>query len=432
MEPFDYTSALGNIGSTYDAAMKGFVDGNAIQDRQAAEMAARAKAQQEAQMRADLTELSKNPTTQGIIATTLKYPSLSENFKRSYDMLAPEEQRARLEQATPVFMALHNNQPEIAAKTLREQAVAYRNSGKEQEAKAAEAKAKMVEENPAAAKINLGGLLSAAIGPEKFTKMLGDLGGEQRAQELQPGLVRKGVADADTAVAGVDSAKAKAISDGVEAKYAEKGALLELEKNGWDITKIKADIEIAKEDNRIKAMNAAIAREGNVLKRQELQLKVQDARLALDDKVRGKVADAESAAGNIDNMLNTIERIKKNPRLDAVVGSIEGRTPAITDDGSDAVALIETLGSQAFLSQIPNIKGMGALSNAEGEKLQAAFQNLSRVQSEKQFRATLEEATRLLNKGRDTVSKRFGVPLGNPDTPAKAGARPPLSSFGGQ
>jgi GH24 family phage-related lysozyme (muramidase) len=60
--------------------------------------------------------------------------------------------------------------------------------------------------------------------------------------------------------------------------------------------------------------------------------------------------------------------------------------------------MIDTLGSQAFLSQIPNIKGMGQLSNAEGEKLQAALQNFTRKQSEKQFRDNLAEANRLLTK----------------------------------
>ncbi|MFW1812974.1 hypothetical protein ACG9HX_16980, partial [Acinetobacter ursingii] len=53
------------------------------------------------------------------------------------------------------------------------------------------------------------------------------------------------------------------------------------------------------------------------------------------------------------------------------------------DDRADSIALIETLGSQAFLSQSPAIKGLGQLSNVEGDKLQAAFQNLGRKQSEK-------------------------------------------------
>lgn len=429
MEPIDYTSAFANVPAPGASFLQGLQGGAGIAQLQLERQQKQIAFEQAQQQRADLAALSKNATPQAIAALMIKYPALSEQLKRGSDVLSATQQQGRLDSATQVYAALQSGAPDIATKLLKDQAAAARNSGNEQDAKAADTFAQLVVDHPEFAKTTIGMRLAAAVGPEKFAESFAKLGGEQRAQELQGDLVRKGTAEADTAVAGVDSAKAKAVTDGVNAKYAEKGALLELEKKGWDITKIKADIQIAKEDNRIKAMNAAIAREGNALKRQELQLKVQDARLALDDKVRGKVADAESAAGNIDNMLNTIERIKKNPRLDAVLGSIEGRTPAFTDDGSDAIALIETLGSQAFLSQIPNIKGMGALSNAEGEKLQAAFQNLSRVQSEKQFRATLDEATRLLNKGRSTVSKRFGVPLGNPDTPAAPLNKPSLDSF---
>jgi hypothetical protein len=49
-----------------------------------------------------------------------------------------------------------------------------------------------------------------------------------------------------------------------------------------------------------------------------------------------------------------------------------------------------------------------------------------------EIRANLDEASRLLKKGRETLSKRTGVPLGSPDTPAAPGSRPPLSSFGGR
>jgi NAD(P)-dependent dehydrogenase (short-subunit alcohol dehydrogenase family) len=166
-------------------------------------------------------------------------------------------------------------------------------------------------------------------------------------------------------------------------------------------------------------MNAAAAREGNALRREELKLKVQEARNALDDKIRTKQADVESAAGTIDNLINTVDRLKKNPSLDDVVGSIEGRMPAVFgDENADAVALIETLGSQTFLAQIPAMKGLGALSEKEGDKLQSSLQNLSRAQSERQFRANLDEVQRLMLKARKNVETRYGIKAGPPDTPA--------------
>jgi len=436
MGPIDYTSPFANLPTAGASLMQGVQSGVAMGQLQLERQQKQLAFDQAQQQRTDLATLSQNATPQAIAALMIKYPGLSEQLKRSSDVLSSTQQQGRLDSATQVYAALQSNAPDVAQRLLKDQATAARNGGNEQDAKAAETIAQLVADHPEFAKTTIGLRLAAAVGPEKFAESFAKLGGEQRAQELQGDVVRKGAADADAAVAD-------ATTKGVQAKYAESNALLEQEKKGWDIKALKADMEYKRDSNRIAAMNAAAAREGNGLKRQELQLKIQDTIRERDDKIRGKVADVESAASNMDNMLNTIERIRNNPSLGSVLGSLEGKSlyPNATlgslnpfgdgDERADAIALIETLGSQAFLSQIPNIKGMGALSNAEGEKLQAAFQNLSRAQSEKQFDATLKEATRLLEKGRSTVSKRYGVPLGAPDTPAKAGTRPPLSSFGG-
>jgi hypothetical protein len=117
-------------------------------------------------------------------------------------------------------------------------------------------------------------------------------------------------------------------------------------------------------------------------------------------------------------MLNTADRVLKNPSLDSVIGSIQGRLPAIaSDEANDAIALIDTLGSQAFLSQIPAMKGTGSLTEREGDKLQASLTNLSRTQSEQQFRYNLNEAQRLMLKARKNLSEKTGVPIGAPDRP---------------
>jgi hypothetical protein len=162
-----------------------------------------------------------------------------------------------------------------------------------------------------------------------------------------------------------------------------------------------------------------MARERNDLRRADLELKIAEARSALDGKAREKAAEAANAASQVDNMLNTVERIRKNPSLNGVLGTIQGRMPVLlSDEAADAVALIDNLGSQAFLAQIPAIKGLGQLSNVEGDKLQQALQNMTRVQSEKQFRENLTEAQRLLKKARNNIGTRLGVPMGPIDTPA--------------
>ena len=390
------------------------------QQRQAME----SQAQREAALRAVLN--NPRPGAADFSRLMMLMPKESEALKRSWETLNTEQSQSRLSDLTQWTAAIEAGRPEVAVSAMIAQADALdAQAGKQTpEAQALRAQADIVRADPKlAARVVLGPMLAAHPDGGKVLDNITKRANEERTAATFPAELR-------TKEAGAVEAEAKATTAGVTAKYAERGALLELEQKGWNIRALQEDIEIKKQANRIAAMNAATARANSDLQRQELSLKLQEAQGKLNDKVREKVATAEAGATSIDNMLNTIERIKKNPSLNDVVGSIEGRLPAVVSDtAADAIALIDTLGSQAFLAQIPNIKGMGALSNAEGEKLQAALQNLGRVQSESQFRASLDEAGRLLKKGRENLSRSTGVPLGKPDTPAAPGSRPPLDSF---
>jgi hypothetical protein len=376
------------------------------------------------QYQADLQGALANPNPQAFAALALKYPAQREAVKQSWDQLSEADRKQEGDTMAQSYSALLSGKPEIAKQVVQAQIAARKNSGLD--TSHYDNALALLDADPQKAQAALGFTLAHINDPKAFATQFGALGGEQRAQEQAPAELDKKVADASTA-------KSEATLKGAQAKNAGQLALLDLQKKGWDIKNIESEIGARKEQSRIAAMNAALGRETNDLKRQELGIKIQEAQTALQDKVRAKVADAESAATNIDNMLNTIVRVKQHPGLDSVVGSIQGRLPAvISDENADAIALIDTLGSQAFLSLVPTMKGQGSLSNAEGEKLQAALQNLKRAQSETQFKANLDEAARILTKGRANVSKRYGVPLGNPDTPAAPlGTRPPLSSFGG-
>ena len=118
-------------------------------------------------------------------------------------------------------------------------------------------------------------------------------------------------------------------------------------------------------------------------------------------------------------MLNTADRILKTPIgvIGSAAGPVSSRMPTLSQDTADFEALVETLGSQSFIAQIPNIKGMGALSNAEGEKLQAALQNFSLRQSPERLLENVKEAQRLVMKARKNMTARSGLPETIPDTP---------------
>lgn len=386
---------------------------NMMQQRQLQEAKlaeAQRAAEKQAQLHSDLGTVASNPTPSALASIMVKYPQLSEQFKRTYDVLNTEQQQSRLGQATQVYSALQAGKPEVAQQLLTEQSAAYRNSGMEKEAKTLDDLGQLIKASPETARTSTGLFLASTMGPEKFTETFTKLQTEQRAAEKAP--------------FELTETQAKAQKAAVDAKFAESNAATDLQKKGWDITKIQEDIKVARENSRIAAMNAATSREGNQLKKVELATKLQEAKDKRDELVRTKAADVESARGNMDNMLNTADRILKTPMgvVGAAAGPVSSRLPTTSQDTADFEALVETLGSQSFLAQIPNIKGMGALSNAEGEKLQAALQNFSLKQSPERLLENVKEAQRLILKGRANITKRYGVPEVIPDTPAAAPA----------
>lgn len=400
VQPIDYAS-MQKVPDPGQALLEGIQMGQGIRAiKQKRDEEARAEELRK-QYAADLNSTLTNPTPQAFAALSAKYPQQREAFKQSWDMLKEGQRDQEFTAGVQAYGAIQAGRPEEAVLLLDERIAAKKNSG--QDASRLETMRKMLDSNPQYVASHLGLALSS-IDPERWNKMTSELRAAQKAP------------------AELSEAQSKAAKAAVDAKFAESNAVTDLQKKGWDITKIQEDIKIAKENNRIAALNAATAREGNALKRQEMGLKLQEMKDKRDELVRTKTADIESARSNMDNMLNTADRILKTPMgtVGAAAGPVSSRLPTTSQDTADFEALVETLGSQSFLAQIPNIKGMGALSNTEGEKLQAALQNFSLKQSPERLLENVKEAQRLILKARKNLSTRYGMPDVVPDTPAAA------------
>jgi hypothetical protein len=383
---------------------------------------AQAEAQKQAEyQRQRLREVMSNPNAGAADYSRLmgEFPSLSKELKSSFDVFETGQKQAISRAVTPAYAALQSGQPDIAIQQLEKHRVSADNSGNRQLSDSIGTAIESIKRDPTQARAALYFLGSGA--DDKFAENVSKWGVESRAQQKFPAELRQSEALATKTEAESNTAQ-------VTAKFAESKAVQELAKTGWDIKAIANDIDYKRQSIEIERAKTAIARmaagtsaEGNSLKRQELGLKVQEMIDKRDEKIREKANNAKSGAASIDNMLNTISRLESNPRLNAVLGPLEGRAPAVlSDQSADAIALIETIGSQAFMAQIPAMKGLGALSEKEGDKLQTSLQNLSRVQSESQFRSNLKEASRLMLKARATLAESTGVPLSSPDTPASA------------
>lgn len=373
-----------------------------------AEKARAAVTQQEARDR-KLAALAQNPTARGITQMLIEEPQLKDGLSKALEAVSAEEKAARIKQVVPVYAAIQAGRTDIAQELLAEQVAAYRNSGREDDAKQTEWFSKLLTASPKSAQIMGGAFLSAAMGDE-FTENFTKLESERRAQEKAP--------------AELSEAQAKAQKAAVEAKFEESKQVQEAAKRGWDITKLQEDIQIAKENQKIQLAELTLKRESNVLKRQELGLKIDDMKIARDEKVRAKIAEVETARATIDNTLNTADQVLKfrgTWSAKASQGPLASKMPTVLPESAEFQETLATLRSQVFTAQIPMLKGTGGLSDAEGKKLETSVVSLSpKLPPETLFR-NVEELQRILLKARRNIAKKSGLPDTIPDTPAAAG-----------
>jgi hypothetical protein len=408
MEPINY---LAQVADPFAQATQGLKLGAGMADLQR-QQEARAAQQQQAQLAAqEQARFFANPKPTMRDAArfaSLLSPEQSKAFLPYMEGISKEQQQNTLKSTGQLLSALQVN-PEVGIARLRESALAARNSGDEEDAALFEQYAEAAadpQRGPAVVFKALAARTAGIPGAKEFFENIDKSASTARAEAQAP--------------AELTEAQAKAQSAAVAAKFAESNAVKDLERKGWDITKIQSDMAIAKQNAQIAAMNAATSRESNAIKREENQLRLREMIDKRDTAVREKAAEVESARADMDNFLNTADRILATPKsvIGSAAGPVSARMPTLSQDTADFEALVETLGSQAFMSQIPKMKGAGALSEREGDKLQASLQNLSLKQSPERLIENVKESQRLILKARSTLSKKSGLPDTIPDTPA--------------
>lgn len=438
VQPIDYGV---QIADPTQAFLGAFQTGASIQDTRLKQEQQQQQVAQQKLIQEGFTKLRQpNATAADYANLSMLLPEAqAKSVRESFGMLSGERQQAALQQSGQVFSAFKSGKPEIAISLLEQQIEGKRNSGDEAGAKFLETWRDVAKENPKATEDYFGFTISQMPGGEKVIESAIKLGGERRTEALQPAALKKAVADADKAVADATEAQAKATNAPamakadadlkvaqarkaeVDAEFARANAVLEAEKKRADITKSAADILIKQEDNRIKALNAEISKETNVLRQKELQQKIDDAKEKRDTADREQQATLANQSADIDNFINTAVRIKQTPRniIEAATGPVASRLLTTNKDVADFEGLVETLSAQAFISQIPKIKGTGALNQSEGEKLQASLQNLSLKQSPDRLIENVNEAVRLLEKARANIAIKAGKPAPPSDVPAR-------------
>jgi hypothetical protein len=177
----------------------------------------------------------------------------------------------------------------------------------------------------------------------------------------------------------------------------------------------EAKMERAKENNASKAELASIAAEGraqqnaitNSIREQTLQIRQE----AANEKKVAAQRQQQGMVSSFDIALDTLDVIANHPGKKAGVGFGGAQLSMIPGtDAAGFAAQLETFKAQTFLPQVQALKGMGALSDAEGKKLTAAVGALSQSMKLEEFNSQIAKIKRDLQAARDRVSAGTNAP----------------------
>lgn len=212
----------------------------------------------------------------------------------------------------------------------------------------------------------------------------------------------------------------------IQAKVDEKQAARE-QAAALAREKIASMEQLAADRNAVMAqiaqMNAALRGANSDVQRQLIEQRIQDLQIKADEKKAQLESQAQGRVAAFDSALDTLDVLSKHPGKKDVVGALTGgvRSMIPGTDAAGFAAQLETFKAQTFIPQVAALKGMGALSDAEGKKLTAAVGALDPKMKTKEFDAQIAKIKADLEAAKQRALTMPGMPkqAAQPATPTK-------------
>jgi hypothetical protein len=180
--------------------------------------------------------------------------------------------------------------------------------------------------------------------------------------------------------------------------------------------KIQSAEQLAQDRNAIMVqianMNAALRGANSDVQRQLIEQRIQDLKVKADEKQATLQSQAQGKVAAFDSALDTLNVISTHPGKKSVVGALTGGVVSMIP-GTDAAGFasqLETFKAQTFIPQVAALKGMGALSDAEGKKLTAAVGALDPKMKQKEFDAQVVKIKTSLEEAKQRALNMPGMP----------------------
>lgn len=414
VQPIDYMSMipqpdLGGAAIRFSSVLRQNRERDAALAKQ--KEAEQKAAEIQAQYRQDLEAAFTSGKPQDFAALVSKYPQQREALATSWDILDQGQRESEFRDGVNAYQALQTN-PEFGIRVIEDRITAEQNAGND--TSDLQRILAVARQNPEMAANQLAFTLSS-LDPDRWSKV----NAERRARDLEPYERTKSAAEAQKV--------------SIESGFLESQLAMDLEEKGWNIRNLMEDVETKRQNRKLAVLNKQLEGEQNELRRRELEQKIKDAEAQRDQAARDKVATYETVSAWSDSSLRTIDRLLQNPELPNVIGGVEGSAYwpsrvgaainpfADSDQRANAVSDVKAILSQSFLNNLIEMKKAGAtfggLTEKEGDKLPALYQNLDPAQGETQYREQLQQLRDGIFRYKKTLADQLGAPLTPPNTP---------------
>lgn len=237
----------------------------------------------------------------------------------------------------------------------------------------------------------------SALTPEKYFDVIGANEGRQIDREKLAETVRSNQAGEALTARGQD---VQVRGQNLSYQSAMTGHSIARER-------LNLDRELKAMETQEKILDRRLARETNELKRAELEQKLEDVQAKKEINKSDRQAAAQGAVDTFSTALDSLNEIENSPGLSKAVGMMSAFPTIPGSDAANFEARLDTFKAQTFLPMVQSLKGMGALSDAEGKKLSDAVGALSPKMSEKAFRDSIGKIRGQLESKLGTVKKQF-------------------------
>lgn len=197
-----------------------------------------------------------------------------------------------------------------------------------------------------------------------------------------------------------------------EQSNARGWAGISIQKQNADIARerLNLDRELKGLEYKEKALDRQVSKETNELKKAELEQKLDGIRTQKEAAKAERYDTVASQVDSADRAIKTAQSIINSPGFTGYFGvnvNPFGSRFLPGTDASDTSAMVDTLKSQGFMSGIQQMRGMGALSDAEGRKVMDAIGSLDSGMSEKQAKKSIEGIIETFEQGKKRLESRY-------------------------